>query len=144
MYEPEHFSSKELFDPVTHDHCIVKLGKRIFTLFDDRILITADLIRKRFGTIVVNTWAWGGTHKYRGYRGPDCKIGATYSQHRFGRALDMIPIKVTAEEIRQDIIAKPNGATYRYITAIELDISWLHYDVRNHNKIDLGLFSFKP
>jgi hypothetical protein len=56
----------------------------------------------------------------------------------------MVPIKVTAEEIRQDIIAQPNGATYKYITAIELDISWLHYDVRNHDKNDLGLFSFKP
>jgi hypothetical protein len=145
MYKPTYFKIEELLDPVTYTAALAALGPdRIFILFDDRVLLTADNIRKRFGTCVVNTWSWNGNNQYRGYRAPDCSIGATYSQHRFARALDMVPIKVTAEEIRQDIIAKPNGANYQYITAIELDISWLHFDVRNHNKNDLGLLTFKP
>jgi hypothetical protein len=144
MYKPQHFAGHELFDQNYYHEILSDLGGRTFILYDDRVLITADRLRKRFGPIVVNDWKWGGGFNFRGFRPPGCTVGAAYSQHRFGRALDMDPQSITAEEIRADIIAKPNEATYEYITAIETDISWLHYDVRNHNKNELGLLVFKP
>ena len=144
MYRPKYFKGHELFDPQTHAAVGTALGANIYSIFDDRLLLTADLLRERFGKMLVNTWAWNGSNQYRGYRPPDCMVGATYSQHRFGRALDMVPIDISSEEIRQDIIAQPNAATYRHITAIELEITWLHFDVRNHDKDNLGLLMFKP
>ncbi len=144
MYKPQHFADYELFDKDFYAQALPQLGERIFIIYDVRVLITADRLRKRFGAIKVNDWHWGGGFNFRGYRPPGCTVGAEFSQHRFGRALDMDPLHATAEEIREDIIAKPNEATYEYITAIETDISWLHFDVRNHSKDTLGLLVFKP
>jgi hypothetical protein len=144
MYKPQHFGGYELFDQDYYHEILSDLGGRIFIIYDDRVLITADRLRKRFGPIIVNDWEWGGKFNFRGYRPSGCTVGAAYSQHRFGRALDMDPQDVTAEEVREDIIAKPNEATYEYITAIETNISWLHFDVRNHSKDTLGLLTFKP
>ena len=144
MYKPQHFAGHELFDEKYYGEILPVLGDRIFIIYDARVLVTADRLRKRFGPIKVNDWKWGGGFNFRGFRPPGCTVGAAFSQHRFGRALDMDPVNVEAEEIRQDMIAKPNEATYEYITAIETDISWLHYDVRNHSKHELGLLVFKP
>ncbi len=109
----------------------------IWQLFDERILYSADRIRKRYGKMLANTWYWGGGHQYRGWRPHDCDVGAVYSQHKFGRAIDLEPIEVTAEEIRQDI---KKGENFRYITCIEENVSWLHIDVRNYK----GLLIVKP
>jgi len=109
----------------------------IWQLFDERILYSADRIRKRYGKMLANTWYWGGGHQYRGWRPPDCGVGAVYSQHRFGRAIDLEPIEVTAEEIRQDI---KKGENFRYITCIEENVPWLHIDVRNYK----GLLIVSP
>jgi len=145
MYIPEFFEiyelvPKDLFEKYAKQNKVDKL----WLLFDDRVLITADLLRHRFGTIVVNTWQWGGDSTLRGFRPFGSAFGAALSQHKFGRALDLIPVKVTAEEIRQDIIANPDREEYSLIKAIETDITWFHFDVRNHKLADGGIFYFKP
>ena len=98
-------------------------------LWDKRILITADRIRKRYGPILINTYCFGGNHQYRGWREFDCPVGADYSQHKFGRALDMEPVKVTVEEIREDI--RKGGRSdpvFQLIGRVENRTSWLHID----------------
>jgi hypothetical protein len=145
MYLPKFFQIYELVpQEMFHQYEKQHEVKKLWLLFDDRILITADLLRHRFGTMVVNTWNWGGNNNYRGYRPFNTTVGAALSQHKFGRALDLVPIKVTAEEIRQDIIANPDREEYGLIKAIETDISWFHFDVRNHKLADGGIYYFKP
>lgn len=135
-YIPEYFKLYELIPRATY-----KLLKNrpwiIWQLFDSRVLYTADELRKRYGRMTCNTWYWKGKHQYRGWRPARCKVGATYSQHRFGRALDLVPGEVTAEEIRQDII---NLETFGLITCIEAKVWWLHFDVRNYK----GLLIVRP
>ena len=129
-YIPKHFQSYELVPRETYKE-LEKLDKlyQVWWLFDPRILQAIDLIRKRYGRMVANTWWWGGKHHYRGFRPAGCTIGAKRSQHRFGRAVDLVPTQVSVEEIRSDI---KGGEDFHWITCVEIDVSWLHVDVRNY------------
>ena len=135
-YIPKYFKPYELIPKATYE-LLKNKPWIIWQLFDFRVLYVGDAIRKRYGKMIANTWYWGGRHQYRGWRPAKCKIGATYSQHRFGRALDLDPQEVTAEEIRQDI---KKGENFRYISCIEDGVPWLHFDVRNYK----GLLIVRP
>lgn len=67
-----------------------------------------------------------------GFRPYDESVGSSLSQHKFGRALDLIPKKVHPDEIREDIINQKFGFM-KGIQAIEMGISWLHFDTRNNS-----------
>ncbi|MEY8247318.1 MAG: D-Ala-D-Ala carboxypeptidase family metallohydrolase [Bermanella sp.] len=135
MYECAYFDIKELVSKKV----FVDRGQRAWGLLDERALITLDALRKRFGPITVNDWAWGGVNQYRGLREPGCQIGATYSQHRFGRAFDCIFKNTSAQAVREYIMADPDE--FPYISALELNTSWLHFDVRNTGP---ALLTFNP
>ena len=141
QYKPDYFTIEELV-PESVSKSVKE--RYLWNIFDYRILVTADRLRKRYGKLLANTWPWGGRHRYRGYRPQECKIGSKYSQHRYGRAIDLEPMIVTAEEIRQDILSGQNEETFEYITAIELGTSWLHIDCRSHLKAVHGVLTFQP
>jgi hypothetical protein len=106
---------------------------------DDRMIKTADVIREYFGKPVqINTWASGGDRRWSGLRDQSCTIGADISQHRYGRALDMIVCGIPAEEIRAEIIA--NQECFKYITRMEDGVSWLHIDCAPINHAGVYLF----
>lgn len=138
MYIPQHFKIEELTSPDICD----PLNVHQWFLFDDRILLTADYLRRRYGALECNTWLWHGNYVYRGFRPWNCKTGSTNSQHKLGRALDLIPLKVTVDEIREEIIADPYREEFKFITAIESNVSWLHIDCRNYDKARNGLLIF--
>lgn len=104
---------------------------KLWGCMDARVLWTADALRKRYGPMVANTWHNGGTHQYRGFRPFEVNLGAALSQHRYGRALDLVPSQTTAEEIRQDILKHPDWDEFKWIRCIEEGVSWLHFDCRN-------------
>ena len=79
--------------------------------------------------MVANTWWWGGKNHDRGFRLPGCRVGTDRSQHRFGRALDLVPTEYNVDDIRNDIKA---GEDFGGITCIEDGVSWLHIDCRNY------------
>jgi hypothetical protein len=144
MYYPNHFNIWELVPP--------SLGKMVESrgvyqtfniLFDERLLRTMDMLRNEFGTMQVNTWKNGGVFEYRGFRPSGCDIGARLSQHRFGRAVDMIPLDSDVEHIREEILNRPNSVSYQYIGGLELDVSWLHIDVRGRLYAD-KIATFTP
>ena len=133
IYVPQHFSLQELL-PKRFYTDNAALGDRLWLLFDQRLLVTLDGLRDRYGPLQANTWKQGGEHQYRGWRPFDCKVGERFSQHKFGRAADVVPLDsaVTAANIRTDIrSAYKQDPIFRHITAIEDTVSWLHIDVRN-------------
>lgn len=131
MYKPKHFGLKELLPQTFYNTNYKKYdGKLWYILFDERLLMTIDNIREKFGKMIVNDWAYGGNNNYRGYRPLKCKVGATLSQHRFGRACDLIPQETTANEIRDYIITNQNKEPWKHIGGLEMGISWLHIDIR--------------
>jgi len=132
-YIPKYFRPYELIPKETYE-LLKNRPWVVWQLFDPRTLYVGDRIREKYGKMICNTWWWGGTHQYRGWRPIGCKEGAEYSQHRFGRALDLVPMGATVEDIWSDIEA---GDNFNYITCIEkgsaeTEITWLHFDTRNY------------
>ncbi len=153
MYFPKFFALHELVPYKIYSKVITLNDKiKAFWLLDDRILRAADALRERYGKLICNDWYWASKiatdpwsnikgHQYRGWRPQNCMVGAKLSQHKWGRALDLTPVECTAEEIRKDLIdmAKGRGIPFPYITAIEMNVSWLHIDCRSWNPNNLHL-----
>lgn len=128
-YIPKYFQSYELVPKETYE-LLKDRPWVIWQLFDPRTLYVADALRKHFGKMICNTWWWkNGRHHYRGWRPPGCNIGAIYSQHRFGRALDLVPTETPVKDIRADVKA---GNNFQFITCIEDGVNWFHFDTRNY------------
>jgi hypothetical protein len=129
MYIPEFFRPQELVPNSVWS----ERGMNSLELLDDRLLITLDDLRKAYGSITINDWLWGGKNHWRGLRTSDSPVGTQYSQHRFGRAADCTFRHVSAEDVRADILNHPDR--FPLINSVELDTSWLHFDVRNCERI---------
>jgi len=131
MYHCTHFAIHELVPPqVYHDR-----GEKAWELLDDRLLITLDRLRERYGPIVVNNYERGGSRQWSGLRTADSPFYKPYSQHTFGRAADCLFQEIEVAEVRKAILRDPELTNFEYINSIELGTSWLHFDVRNSERI---------
>jgi len=129
MYKCEHFDIRELVPSSLHESA--ESVSELWLLFDKVALIILDYLREDYGKMICNDWVWGGENHYRGFRPFSCDVGAALSQHKFGRAFDVIPSeKTSVEQIRQDISEQKKNYM-KYISAIEMEVDWLHFDIRN-------------
>jgi len=127
VYVPQHFKIQELVDPLTFKD----RGDKSLELLEPKLLWTIDQMREKFGSITINSWLWGGQYKYSGFRPKHTSVGATYSQHRLGRAFDLKFKNHTADEIRAYIKVHSNDDIFKYITCIENNTpTWVHIDCR--------------
>lgn len=131
MYIPKYFKPEELVPPDIFE----KRGDKSIELIDERVLFTLDRLRETFGTCTVNNWSYGGAYSQSGLRTPDSEDFSPTSQHTFGRAMDCKFKDVPADKVREQVIE--NKFLFPYITFIEDDISWFHFDVRNCQRIIL-------
>lgn len=141
IYKPQYFRLEEVL-PKYFFTGNEQLADNLWLMFDKRILITADKLRYIYGKMVCNTWLWGGSHEYRGWRPFHANTGSFLSQHKFGRALDLFPVHATVDEIRQDILSNSYTYEFRFITGLELNVNWLHIDCRNWDKENHGVKTF--
>lgn len=132
MYYPKYFSIRELVpEPV-----LVEFGEaRCWRLLDDRILRLADLVRETYGPMVCNNWATGGDRTQSGLRVPGQQFYRATSQHAYGRALDLIPRTTDITLVRQGIVNERQK--FHLCRGLERDVSWLHIDVRNSDKLEI-------
>lgn len=131
MYKCEHFSIHELVPP----HVFNNRGEKAWELLDERLLITLDRLRSRYGQMTINNYYWGKDREWSGLRTSDSPYYSAFSQHSFGRAADCLFTGKSAEEIRHDILANPEEDDFKLIGSLELGVSWLHFDVRNCDRI---------
>lgn len=129
MYIPKYFEIHELAPPDVFQ----ERGEKAWELLDDRLLITLDALRDDWGRITVNNYEFGGNRMWSGFRTKDSPYGTQFSQHRFGRAADCIFRDVQASVVRAEILHDPNR--YPLINSVELSTTWLHFDVRNCDRI---------
>ena len=128
-YQSEFFQLHE----VVPAWAIQARGEQAWQLMDDRILRAADWLRSKFGATVINGKI--GDHKFTesGLRDPFTETGGKYSQHKFGRALDLKFLKTTPVEVYKFLMENQEEARRMGITTVE-DISftktWLHIDCR--------------
>ena len=100
---------------------------------DPRIINIAQAVRELFDEpIVINGRFMGKTYKNSGYRTPRTSVGALYSQHKFGRAIDVkLKSRPDYDEVRQVIRANFALLSGHGLTAMELGTAgWLHLDCR--------------
>lgn len=135
IYMPKYFKLQELVDSETFN----ELGQSAWLLFDVDALISLDALREKFGPCLVNNWHSGGNFSWRGFRSSKCTVGAQKSQHRLGKAFDC-SFNTPAKKIREYLLL--NRKEFPLITAIEDDVTWLHFDVRHHG--GTGIKVFKP
>lgn len=125
IYLPKHFRLEEFVSPaVFHEY-----GERSWEFLDDRMVRTVDTLRDFFGVpLIINNWKTGGIRTYCGYREPSCPVGAKNSQHRMGRAVDII-CSIPARDMRKKILDNPES--FPYLTTLEDKVDWLHADTRS-------------
>ncbi|MCW9013737.1 MAG: hypothetical protein OQL06_08130 [Gammaproteobacteria bacterium] len=131
IYKCTHFAIHELVPP----EVFYSRGEKAWELLDERLLISLDRLRERYGSMTVNNYHWGKAREWSGLRTSDSPYYSHFSQHSFGRAADCLFKHKTAEQVRQDILAHPDDAAFELIGSIELGVSWLHFDVRNCERI---------
>lgn len=130
MYQCRHFIIQELVPPeVYRDR-----GEKAWELLDERALRTLDALRDEFGPCTVNDWHLGGKRQWSGLRTHDCGVGAKYSQHIFGRAFDCLFRNYSAQAVR-DVVLRKRKSFFPYINGMELNITWFHFDTRNHSPL---------
>lgn len=133
MYKCKHFKIHELVPPQVYKD----RGEKAWELLDIRMLKTIDRLRDCYGSMTINNYFWGGDREWSGLRTPDSPYYSKYSQHTFGRACDCLFKDVSSEQVRQDLLNNPYTFEYigEYIESLELGVSWLHFDVRNCERI---------
>ena len=138
MYRCKHFGIKELVSQRVY----MDKGESAWRFFRPTALQTLDKLRDRYGKVTCNDWAFGGSVHFRGLRlGDEYPASSWYSAHRHGCAFDAVFANATAEEVRHDILARPDDEDFRLITELELDVTWLHFACdTNVNRI----FTFRP
>jgi len=144
MYKPKYFSLYELVPREIYESVPSSEHDRIWFIFDERALTTLDRLRIRYGRATVNNWRQGGDLQLRGYRPPTSSVGAKYSQHRYGRGFDSNYANATPDEIRSDIENHATEEAFEFITCIEMNITWLHFDTRNWNTHRNGILKVYP
>ena len=152
MYKPEWFQPYELVPREIYEGWNPEKMNNIWFLFDERMLYTGDRLRERYGKAIANTWYWkGGVCQYRGWRPSRSQVKddkqpkwSDFSQHCAGRGKDLVFAEYDVEKIRKDILDDPFHPDFKYITCIEIDIDWLHFDTKNWDKDTYGILIVKP
>jgi len=119
-------------------------GNRSKNYIDPRLPIILERIRLLCGNkpMTLNDWYWGGRFNLRGYRPPECTIGASKSMHKQGKAADFTIKGMTAEQVRKVIRANAEELMALGLTRMEKDVSWVHIDLK---ETELNfIYEFKP
>ncbi len=120
---------REFVSPRVFNACRSK-GVDAITLLDDRIIAAFKRLRVKYPDIYCNNWHVGGIFKQSGFR-DDVKTGAEFSQHRYGRGLDIHTSKSSLQAIYSDIVR--NRHQWPEITCVEdikITKGWIHIDCR--------------
>lgn len=121
----KYFKIQELVPKSVYD----ARGDKAWQLLDHRLIVNADDLRMQLGvSVTCNNWHIGGNRDQSGLRIPGQSYYKPYSQHSFGRALDLI-CEIPAEETRRRI--KEGDIILSYPATFEKGVNWLHMDVRN-------------
>lgn len=157
MYIPKYFAIHELIGPNLYNQ--YNGASSLWLALDERMLRTLDLLRSKYGRMIVNNWRSGGPRKESGLREMGTSTGAALSQHKFGRAADVLFMEtesVTPESVRKEMKAlgvfdsdmreseNPDVAPFRFINRVEWyangsAITWFHFDVGNDRAVSGGI-----
>ena len=132
----QYFGIKELVSKSVY----TKFGENSWVFLDEKMLETLLVIRRDILKVplVINDWGFGGKNQQRGLRENISQLvtqktrnGQLYlSSHIFGKAIDFVSAKMSANEMRSEIINKAYLLPY----PIRLESgnsapTWVHADL---------------
>jgi hypothetical protein len=121
-----HFDLRELVPESVY----TRYGASAQTFLDPRLIQALEWLRTKTGwRLKANDWHTGGHFQNRGFRLPDSTVGATLSQHKFGRAVDLSSIDATTKQLYDVILENQSEALANNLTtieAIEATPTWVH------------------
>ena len=124
----KNFNLDEFVDP----RFIQARGNKAIQLIDHRMITMAQFCRDWFDVpTFINGFCFGHQYTESGMRVSGTGTGATYSQHKYGRADDLKFIGIAPEEVRE--VIRKNWKEFREcgITTIESNTpTWVHVDCR--------------
>jgi hypothetical protein len=130
----ENFFLDEFIDPVTY----AELGAKSIDRISRKLIAIAQFIRTKTGkTIVINNWIAGGRFKESGLRQADTKTGSKLSQHKIGQAIDLKQLNVSGKDWHKFVEENAKELFRLGVRRIECDklaATWLHIDLKEHNK----------
>lgn len=144
IYKPEYFELHELMCP----HVFKKFGEIAWQFFDERLLITLDILRRKLNKpIFVNNWHEGGNYDERGFRCIQCSLvkkaiteGRLYvSPHMTGQGADYDVQGMVASEVRLWIVK--NDRVIPFPIRLEANVDWVHTDTRDADKGKVYVFN---
>ena len=141
MKVSKNFDLQEFVSPELYK----QFGDSSIWFINPKIIAFAQAFRDIVGkSVTINNWHSGGKFKYSGQRPFNCKIGATFSQHKFGNAVDLKVDGLTGDQMRKIIIDNYDKVFSKYITTIEDGTdTWLHADCRNTQQDKLLIVPFQ-
>lgn len=135
----KYFDIREFVHPRTWEES-KQSPARCNWLIDPKVVRICDLVREISGVpVYVNNWLFykpgRGMKKYvsSGFRASWDSTGASYSQHRTGRAADVKPRGFTGRQTFELVMDNKERFLKAGLTTIEnpdVTPSWLHLDVR--------------
>lgn len=159
FYKSEFLKPHELCSKEFYEKAAAVNVEYIYWQFNPLVLVTVDMLRKRFGAVTVNNWKAGGSFQNRGLR-TEGSVGATFSPHKRGAALDCNFKNATPEEIRKvmadagcfkagfkDRTNLGENECFRHIGRVETtsngtEITWFHFDIWNCQNTDGSIMRF--
>lgn len=161
FYRPKYLKASELCDRAYYNLAKAANEEYIYWQFNPLVLLTADLLRERFGAITVNNWNIGGNLSQRGLRTND-STGAMFGPHKRGAALDcnfkdadtaaILEVMKNAGCFKPGFKDRTNlgkDECFRYMGRVELTnngkpITWLHFDIWNAQNTDGSVWGLYP
>ena len=147
FYIPKYFIIEELVSRKVYER-LKKEGRldQAWALFDVRELMTIDALHEEYNQkIFINDWHKGGNRQHCGLRMDDsANVGSFFSQHKFARGMDKHFEKTSSDQARKDCLENPWRSCFKFITCIEMNVSWFHSDCRNWDKEKLGILKVYP
>ena len=128
------FDLKEFIDPKTYS----RFGIKSIWFIDHKLIDIAQKIRDLTQRpVTINDWHNGGRYKLSGLRPFTTSIGAKYSQHKFGRAIDIKVGGMSPMDVHQLIFDNEHLFIDLGLTTLESHEhtpTWTHLDCRYTGK----------
>jgi len=152
IYRPRHFIIQEVVCP----HVFSIFGEKAWEFFDDKLLMTLDLLRDQLGPIYVNNYDMEKALRerlglplftQRGLRCTMCELVRSavlnnrvyVSPHVTAQGADFNVWKMTAAQVRLWIAT--NYIKIPFPVRLEKSVDWVHLDTRDAGKGMVYLFN---
>ena len=130
-YKLQEFISKNVFDIY---------GEKSVKFLCPRLIELAQKLRDNYGALTINNWLYFGDRQYSGFRQEGEPYRSITSQHSFGRAIDIVPLNIDVESLREDLLK--NLDKFVEIGGFGIYKTFVHLDIRY--KVDGNVQFFEP